>query len=73
MIFTASLSLLLALAPSALLAAPTATLPDVANLLGRRDLSAGAISALADGECDLSGVTIPAGRDLSALRYMILL
>ena len=59
MIFTTSVSILLALAPTALLAAPTQTAPEVSNILGKRALSADAISALGNGECDLSGITMP--------------
>jgi hypothetical protein len=60
MIFnTPIITLLLALAPTTLLAAPTQTLPNIADLVERRGLSASQIKSLTDGKCDLSGVQQP--------------
>jgi hypothetical protein len=63
MIFTSSIALLLALAPATLFAAPTPTTPDVADIV-KRGLSAGVIQALTDGNCDLSGVSMPPGKEM---------
>jgi hypothetical protein len=68
MFFTTTLSLLLALAPATLLAAPTPTqsVDSIANLIPRGDLR----KAVNDGPdkkngmCDVSKITLPVGTSL---------
>ncbi|KAF1939906.1 hypothetical protein EJ02DRAFT_242935 [Clathrospora elynae] len=61
MIFTSTLSLILALAPATLFAAPTKTVDSITNLIPRQDLPAGVLEALAkeNALCDLSNVFLP--------------
>jgi hypothetical protein len=61
MIFTNTLSLILALAPATLFAAPTKTVESIANVLARRHLPADIVKKLEDGACDLSGASMPIG------------
>lgn len=63
MLFTAPLSLILALAPSALLAAPTQHMDSIAALIPRQNLPAGVWEQLrkTDSLCDLSNVKLPIG------------
>ena len=64
MIFPAStLSLILALAPASLLAAPTQQLDSIAALIPRQDLPAVVYEELRKTNtlCDLSNVLLPAG------------
>jgi hypothetical protein len=64
MIFTTStLSLILALAPATLLAAPTQTIDSIAALIPRKDLPAAVYEELrkTDELCDLSNVILPVG------------
>jgi hypothetical protein len=64
MIFTNTLSLVLALAPATLLAAPTLTANSIFNLIPRQDLPKAVIDQLAqtNGMCDLSKVQLPVGK-----------
>ncbi|KAF2204916.1 hypothetical protein GQ43DRAFT_103021 [Delitschia confertaspora ATCC 74209] len=61
MLFTTPINLLLALAPATIFAAPTPTIPTLANLfdLERRGLSSAVVKALSNGGCDLSKVSMP--------------
>ena len=61
MIFTNTITLILALAPATLFAAPTKTIESLAELIARRNLPAEALKAIEDGACDLSGATMPTG------------
>jgi len=63
MIFTNTISLILALAPAALFAAPTQTVDSLAQLIPREDLPKVVYDELkkTDGLCDLSKVTLPVG------------
>jgi hypothetical protein len=64
MIFpSSSLSLILALAPATLFAAPTQTVDSIAALLPRQEIPAIVYTELAktNGLCDLSNVVLPAG------------
>lgn len=63
MIFPASFSLLLALAPAALFAAPTQNADSIAALIPRQNLPANVYEELrkTDSLCDLSNVKLPAG------------
>ena len=64
MIFTNTLSLVLALAPASLLAAPTQTVDSIAALIPRWDIPAVVYDELkkTDSLCDLSNVALPAGK-----------
>lgn len=64
MLFSKSAALLLALAPSSLLAAPTPskTVSSLAEFIAKRDLSPGVVSKLTDGTCDLSKAVMPVGK-----------
>lgn len=61
MLFTSTLSLVLALAPTALLAAPTKTVESIAQLSPRQDLPKAVLDQLVktNGLCDLSNVVLP--------------
>jgi len=59
MIFTTPLTLVLALAPATLFAAPTRTVESITEIIARRNLPAQAIKALEDGACDLSAAQMP--------------
>ncbi|KAF2715614.1 hypothetical protein K504DRAFT_397121 [Pleomassaria siparia CBS 279.74] len=59
MIFTNTITLLLALAPAAIFAAPTPTVKSIANVLAPRAIPAQALKALEDGSCDLSQAQMP--------------
>jgi hypothetical protein len=63
MIFTRLLSLILALAPATLIAAPTQTIDSIAALIPRQDLPAVVYEQLrkTDALCDLSNVILPVG------------
>lgn len=63
MIFANTLSLVLALAPAALLAAPSQPADSIANLIPRQDLPKAVIDQLVktNGICDLSKVVLPVG------------
>jgi hypothetical protein len=63
MIFTTTLSLVLALAPATLFAAPTQTVDSIAALIPREDIPAVVYDELrkTDSLCDLSNVALPAG------------
>jgi hypothetical protein len=67
MIFTTTLSLILALAPATLLAAPTQVSDSVAALIPRHDLPKAVLDQLVktNGLCDLSKVTLPVGTSSS--------
>jgi hypothetical protein len=69
MIFTSTLSLILALAPATLLAAPTQVADSIAQLIPRHDLPKAVIDQLVktNGLCDLSKVTLPVGKSYSSL------
>jgi hypothetical protein len=69
MIFTTPLSLILALAPTTLFAAPTQTIDSIAALIPRRDLPAVVYEQLrkTDALCDLSNVALPTGMSLTHL------
>ncbi|KAF2683639.1 hypothetical protein K458DRAFT_418622 [Lentithecium fluviatile CBS 122367] len=56
MLFNTPITLLLALAPAALLAAPTASKP---VRMGKRDLSTQEVNKLLDGNCDMSNAYMP--------------
>lgn len=62
MMFTSTLSLVLALAPTTLFAAPTQTVDSIAALIPRQNIPSGIWSELvkADALCDLSNVQLPA-------------
>ncbi|RMZ68654.1 malate dehydrogenase [Pyrenophora seminiperda CCB06] len=64
MIFATCLNLILALAPAALLAAPTQTVDSIAALIPRQAMPAGVWDELrkTDALCDLSNVALPAGK-----------
>ncbi|KAF1833101.1 hypothetical protein BDW02DRAFT_398648 [Decorospora gaudefroyi] len=61
MIFPSTLSLLLAFAPTTLLAAPTDTVESIAGLIPRQDIPAGVYQELkkTNALCDLSNVKLP--------------
>ncbi|KAF1844362.1 uncharacterized protein K460DRAFT_379320 [Cucurbitaria berberidis CBS 394.84] len=61
MIFTSTISLILALAPTTLFAAPTKTIHSIANLIPRQDLPAAVYEQLkkTNALCDLSKVVLP--------------
>lgn len=69
MIFTSTISLILALAPTALFAAPTATTDSIFNLIPRQDLPAVVYEQLkkTNALCDLSKVVLPVGKLLPIL------
>ncbi|KAF2034108.1 hypothetical protein EK21DRAFT_57438 [Setomelanomma holmii] len=62
MIFTNTISLVLALAPATLFAAPTQVAGSIANLVPRQDLPKAVIDQLVktNGLCDLSNLVLPA-------------
>lgn len=62
MIFTNAISLILALAPMTIFAAPTQTVDSIANVLARRHLPPGIAKKLEDGACDLAGASMPTGK-----------
>lgn len=64
MIFTSTISLILALAPTALFAAPTSTTNSIANLIPRQDLPAAVYAELkkTNALCDLSKIVLPVGK-----------
>lgn len=62
MIFTNTITLILALAPAALFAAPTPTSESLVNIIAARSLSAQALKALEDGACDLARASMPIGK-----------
>lgn len=59
MIFTNTITLILALAPTTLFAAPTKTVESIADVLARRHLPAEVAKKLEDGVCDLSKAKMP--------------
>ncbi|KAF2274617.1 uncharacterized protein EI97DRAFT_94604 [Westerdykella ornata] len=59
MTFTKIISVLLALAPATILAAPTKTADSISDILARRGLHANVIKILEDGVCDLSNAKMP--------------
>ncbi|KAF2265141.1 hypothetical protein CC78DRAFT_532586 [Lojkania enalia] len=59
MIFTNTFTLILALAPATLFAAPTKTVGSLANLIARRGVSEDIIKTVEDGVCDLSLAVMP--------------
>ena len=64
---SSALTIFLALAPPSIRALPTAktgSSPTIGDLLESRDLSASAVQLLTNGACDLSGVQMPAGKDI---------
>jgi hypothetical protein len=63
MIFPTTLSLILALAPTALFAAPTQVSDSIAALIPRQDLPKAVVEQLirTNGLCDLSKLTLPVG------------
>jgi hypothetical protein len=67
MIFTNTLSLVLALAPATLFAAPTQVVDSIAQLIPRQDLPKAVVDELrkTNGLCDLSKVALPAGMSYS--------
>lgn len=71
MIFTNTLSLVLALAPATLFAAPTRVANSIANLVPRQDLPKAVIDQLmkTNGLCDLSKVQLPAGKSYFFLLF----
>lgn len=69
MIFTNSITLILALAPATLFAAPTKTVASIADVIAKRRLSDAIIKTLQDGNCDLSGVTLPIGKLSSSTHH----
>lgn len=64
MIFTSTISLILALAPTTLFAAPTQTIDSIANIFPRQDLPASVLLELkkTNSLCDLSRVVLPVGK-----------
>jgi hypothetical protein len=69
MIFTNTISLLLALAPATLFAAPTQVVDSISQLIPRADLPKAVVDELVktNGLCDLSKVELPVG--MSSLHY----
>ena len=69
MIFTNAISLVLALAPATLFAAPTQPADSIANLIARQDLPKPVMDMLVktNGLCDLSNVALPVGMFYSSL------
>lgn len=67
MIFTNTIALVLALAPTALIAAPTQTIESVALIIPRDGVSPRSINQLdrAGATCDLSNAALPSGKSLS--------
>lgn len=61
MIFTNAITLVLALAPATLFAAPTRTVDSIAQIIAKRNLPAEALKAIEDGVCDLSKAAMPVG------------
>lgn len=64
---SSALTILLALAPLSIRALPTTetrSSPTINDLLESRDLSASAVQLLTDGDCNLNGVQMPAGKDI---------
>ncbi|KAL6705586.1 hypothetical protein ACN47E_006533 [Coniothyrium glycines] len=61
MIFTNTISLVLALAPATLLAAPTRTVDSILDIIPRQNLPSSVLQVLKqnDGLCDLSNVKLP--------------
>jgi len=59
MIFSTPITLLLALAPATLFAAPTRTVPSIADIIDKRRLSDSVIKAITDGSCDLTNAQMP--------------
>jgi hypothetical protein len=72
MIFTNTISLILALAPATLFAAPTQVVDSITQLIPRQDLPKAVIDALVktNGLCDLSKVELPVGKSPSLLVYL---
>ena len=62
MLFPTTISLILALAPVTLFAAPTRTVESTTIPLTPRHLSADVIRKLEDGACNLSGASMPTGQ-----------
>lgn len=73
MLFTTTLSLVLALAPAALFAAPTQTVDSIANLFPRKEVPATVYEELkkTNALCDLSNVVLPAGTFASCFFFRI--
>jgi hypothetical protein len=69
MLFTNTISLILALAPATLFAAPTQVADSIAQLIPRADLPKGVMDELVktNGLCDLSKVVLPVGMFLQLL------
>jgi hypothetical protein len=63
MLFPTTLSLILALAPTTLFAAPTQVSDSIAGLIPRQDLPKAVVEQLirTNGLCDLSKLTLPVG------------
>lgn len=61
MIFTSTLSLILALAPATIFAVPTKTSSSISDLIPRQNIPAGVLEELrkSNGLCDLSNVVLP--------------
>jgi hypothetical protein len=73
MIFN-TITLILALAPATLFAAPTPTLSDsFLDTIVKRNLSPDQVKKLTDGVCDLSGVTMPVGKSRYISKLIITL
>jgi hypothetical protein len=70
MIFTNTISLILALAPATIFAAPTQAADSIAQLIPRADLPKAVVDELVktNGLCDLSKVELPVG--MSSLHYL---
>ena len=64
MIFTNTLSLVLALAPATLFAAPTKTIDSIALIIPRDAISPRTIDQMdkSSATCDLSNAALPAGK-----------
>jgi hypothetical protein len=64
MLFTSTISLILALAPATIFAAPTKTSSSISDLIPRQNIPAGVLEELrkSNGLCDLSRVALPVGK-----------
>lgn len=69
MIFTNTITLILALVPATVFAAPTKTVRSMTDLLDRRDLSASILKVIENGNCDLSLAKMPTGKFSNSSRF----
>jgi hypothetical protein len=72
MIFPTTFSLILALAPTTLFAAPTQVSDSIAALIPRQDLPKAVVDQLirTNGLCDLSKLTLPVGMSFLSDSWM---